>query len=54
MIYLLPYPFLMQLGTVIDQERSQAKAVIELNLSKEVMNVDFDDICEYVGDAEDF
>ena len=45
--------FHMQLARVIEQERSKAKAVVELVLSKEVLSVHFDDICEYVGDVED-
>ncbi len=44
---------IMQLARVIEQERSRAKAVVELVLSKEVLSVHFDDICEYVGDVED-
>ena len=43
----------MQLARIVEQERSKAKAVVELVMSKEVLNVHFDDICEYVGDVED-
>lgn len=43
----------MQLARIIEQDRPKAKAVVELLLSKEVLNVHFDDICEYVGDIDD-
>lgn len=43
----------MQLARIIKQERSRAEAVVELILSKEVLSVHFDDICEYVGDVEE-
>lgn len=43
----------MQLARIIKQERSRAEAVVELVLSKEVLSVHFDDICEYVGDVEE-
>lgn len=39
---------------VVEQDREKATAVVQLRLSKDVLNVDFDDICQYVGgDAED-
>lgn len=41
-----------QLARVVDQDRAKAQAVIQLNLSKEVMDVDFDDICEYLGETD--
>ena len=44
---------ILQLARIIKQERSRAEAVVELVLSKEVLSVHFDDICEYVGDVED-
>lgn len=34
---------------VVDQDREKATAVVQLNLSKDVLNLDFDDICEYIG-----
>ncbi len=43
----------LQLATIVDQDRRKATAVIQLNLSKDVMDVDFDDICEYIGDLEE-
>lgn len=43
---------LWQLASVVDQDRVNADAVIQLNLSKEVMNVNFDDICEYLGEID--
>lgn len=53
-IYILhPSLSALQLATVIDQDRVKAEAVIQLNLSKEVMNADFDDICEYLVEDED-
>ena len=51
-MFQFPFNFL-QLATIVEQDRTKGKAVIQLNLSKEVMNVDFDDICAYVGDIED-
>ena len=45
--------FILQLATVVDQDRTTAEAVIQLNLSKEVMNVHFDDICEYLAVSGD-
>ena len=46
----------IQLATIIDQDRARAEAVVQLNLSKEVMNVGFDDICEYLvkEDEDDY
>ena len=44
----------LQLATIIEQDRSKAKATVETGLTKEVTNVHFDDICEYVGDVEDY
>ncbi len=43
----------LQLATIVDQDRRKATAVIQLNLSKDVMDVDFDYICEYIGDLEE-
>ncbi len=37
----------------MDQDRHKAKAVVELSLSKEVLQVDFDNICEYTGTIDD-
>lgn len=36
----------------MNQDRAKAEAVVQLNLSKEVMNVNFDDICEYLGETD--
>ena len=43
----------MQLARILEQDRPKAKAVVEMILTKEVIGVHFDDICEYVGDVED-
>ena len=43
----------LQLARIVEQDRPKAKAVVELILTKEVLAVHFDDICEYVGDVEE-
>jgi len=45
---------MFQLGIVLEQNREKASAVIQLQDSKEVLVVEFDDICHYVGiDADE-
>ena len=38
---------------VVEQDRERATAVVQLHESKEVLNLDFDDICQYVGTDAD-
>lgn len=40
------------MATIIEQNRERATAIVQVNLTKEVMQVDFDDICEYSGDPD--
>ena len=49
----IPFQFSLQIATIIEQDRPNAKAVVEISLSKKVFEVDFDDICEYTGLMDD-
>ncbi len=40
---------IIQLGMVVEQDRERATAVIQLQDNKEVLNAEFDDICQYMG-----
>lgn len=37
----------------MEQDRRKARAIVELSMSKEVLQLDFDDICEYTGIIDD-
>jgi len=50
---LLMFFITLQVASIIEQERSKARAIIEVIDSQEVLKVDFDDICEYTGHIED-
>ena len=39
---------------LLKRDKSEYSAVIQLTLDKKVVPVDFDDICEYIGDANEY
>lgn len=46
--------FSVQLAVLLKRDTSKYSAVIQLLLDKDIATVDYDDICEHVGDANDF
>lgn len=42
----------MQMAVVIDRSNSKCKATVQLQQTKEIVTVDYDHICEYVGDMD--
>ena len=44
---------LFQIATLLEQDRANARAVVNLVVTKEILKLDFEDLCEYVGDIED-
>lgn len=43
-----------QLAVLLKRDKSKYSAVIQLTLDKKVVPVDFDDICEHIGDANEY
>ncbi|XP_015776264.1 PREDICTED: G patch domain and KOW motifs-containing protein-like, partial [Acropora digitifera] len=43
-----------QLAVLLERDASNYSAIIQLLLDKSIATVDFDDICEHMGDASDF
>ncbi|XP_073229046.1 G-patch domain and KOW motifs-containing protein-like isoform X1 [Porites lutea] len=43
-----------QLAVLLKRDKSEDSAVIQLTLDKKVVTVDFDDICEHIGDANEY
>ncbi|XP_078342048.1 G-patch domain and KOW motifs-containing protein-like isoform X2 [Oculina patagonica] len=43
-----------QLGVLLKRDTSKYSAVIQLSLYKNIITVDYDDICEHVGDVNEF
>ena len=39
---------------LLKRDKSEYNAVIQLTLDKKVVPVDFDDICEHIGDANEY
>lgn len=45
---------LIKLAVLLKRDTSNCSAVIQLLLDKNVITADYDDICEHVGDVNDF
>lgn len=43
----------MQVGRVLDRDSKKCKATVEVVYNRQVLNVDYDNICEYIGDIDD-
>ncbi|KAJ7328638.1 hypothetical protein OS493_023908 [Desmophyllum pertusum] len=43
-----------QLAVLVERDTSKYSAVIQLLLDKDIITADYDDICEHVGDVNDF
>ena len=41
-----------QMGMIVDRNKSECRATVQLQQTKELLTVDYDDICEYVGDSD--
>ena len=47
------FVFSFQIATLLEQDRANARAVVNLIVTKEILKLDFDDLCEYIGEIED-
>lgn len=52
-IILLFFVFSFQIATLLEQDRANARAVVNLIVTKEILKLDFEDLCEYIGEIED-
>lgn len=52
-ILLFFFVFSFQIATLLEQDRANARAVVNLIVTKEILKLDFDDLCEYIGEIED-
>lgn len=43
-----------QLALLLERDTSKYSAVIQLLLEKSIVTVDYDDICEHIGDVNEF
>ena len=43
----------LQIATVLKRDSSACRVVVELNQSREILTLDYDDVCEYTGEIED-
>ena len=41
-----------QMAMIVDRNKSECRATVQLQQTKELLTVDYDDICEYVGDSD--
>lgn len=50
-VYILD--ILVQVGRVLDRDSKKCKATVEVVYNRQVLTVDYDNICEYIGDIDD-
>ncbi len=46
-------PQLLQIGTILKRDKANCKVAVELVQTREVVTLDYDDVCEYVGNIEE-
>lgn len=44
--------FPIQMAVIVERNKTKCRATVQLQLTKEVVTVDYDNICEYVGDSD--
>jgi hypothetical protein len=50
MIFLL----FIKLAVIVERYKRRCEAVVKLVQSHEILTIDFDSICEFIGDVEQF
>ena len=45
-VYVFPH---LQLGIILDRDRHKDTVTVEMSLSKEVLTLGYDDVCEHVS-----
>lgn len=50
-VYILD--ILVQVGRILDRDSKKCKATVEVVYNRQVLTVDYDNICEYIGDIDD-
>ena len=43
-----------QIAKLLERDSKKYRATVELLQTREILTMDYDDLCEYTGDVEDF